>query len=100
MVEIKIDDFYIEMSGHAGESDVCSAASVLIQALISNMEDLESMNICYDFEYELEDGYAQLKVKPVSTWEEVLRLVFSSGLKGFYLLAENHPDKVKIQALL
>lgn len=85
------DEISIELSGHSGYgtpgSDiVCSAISVLAQALLAYLNvDNEEYN------YSMRDGYvfAYAKGKNVRTALSVI-------MTGYYMLAKEYPNYVKI----
>lgn len=85
------DEISVEISGHAshgkkGEDIVCSAISMLGQTLLAYL------NVDHDkYDYSMREGYIWAYAKGIN-----VRVAFNVIMTGYYLLARDYPDHVRI----
>lgn len=84
------------MSAEKGHDLVCSAASILLYTLASDVMDLTACSRDYRRpRVKLKEGDAEISISPVHGGGSVARLIFDSVCKGFELLQKDYPENVK-----
>ena len=107
MVNIKCNrkKLLVTAKGHAqsaekGSDLVCSAVSILLYTLASNVQDLAACSRDYRRpRTKLDEGDAEVSISPVHGGGSVATLVFDSVCKGFELLSKDYPENVKFTVI-
>ena len=107
MITVKYDrkKYRLTAKGHAMSADkgndlVCSAASILLYTLASNVQELATCS--HDYRRPriiLAEGDAEISISPVHGKGSVATLVFDSICRGFELLSKDYPKNVKFTVI-
>ena len=94
----------LTLDGHAGSAPkgqdiVCAAISILSQALVNALADLEMKNRCTHVMWEgnQEDGY--LKIAAQISWANLslVRGYFEVAVTGLWMLADRYPEYIRLK---
>lgn len=92
MINVYIEDNYIEIDGHAhyaepGKDIVCAGVSTLYFTLIEGLED------CAITKHSYMAGHAECKFTPLN---DRAKVVYETICKGLSLMAANYPNYVNV----
>lgn len=87
-----------KVKGHAGNDEVCAAASMLAYTAAASLEQWAD-GILDDKTIQFEAGNAVVAVKFDSKYRESILIQFDTLAAGFDLLAGNFPDKAEFEVI-
>ncbi len=95
MIQIKVNNYSVEVKGHAGYlplgSDiVCAGVSALYQTLEQSAEELT------DGDYKTSSGAGLGRICPIGEVSNEYKLLVRSFLIGINGIASSYPDYVKV----
>lgn len=95
MIHVKVNNYSVEVTGHAGYlplgSDiVCAGVSALYQTLEQSAEELT------DGDYKTSSGAGFGRICPIGEVSNEYKLLVSSFLIGINGIASSYPDYVKV----
>lgn len=84
--------------GHAGDSTVCTAVSILCYQLAQIVTDAYGKkNLKCMPSITLEDGNVHVRCDPRQHSAYEMTIVFDSVMRGFEILAKNYPNNVTVK---
>lgn len=93
----------LDMDGHAdagpyGKDIVCAAESMLTQALLQTLIDLEADKRCgMQWTGSPEIGFLHVEAAPAEGQEETIRTCFRVTVTGLRMLAERYPNYINLE---
>ena len=93
----------LEMRGHAGSAErgkdlVCAAESMLTQALIRTLMDMEAeARLQMRWKGSAEAGTMDIEAVPAEEHENETRACFRVTVTGLRMLAEAYPEYIKLE---
>lgn len=92
MTQIKYNDEYIEINGHAGDDSVCTAVSILTYTLLYELDKYQSEGKITELDVDLQDGYVKISFENEHGGD--VNVMLDVIYAGFNLLALEHPDHI------
>ena len=92
----------LTLDGHAGggprgQDIICAAESMLTQALLQTLIDLEEEKKCsVDWIGSAEGGYLQVDAAAAAGYEETIETCFRMTVTGLRMLEERYPEHIKL----
>ncbi len=98
MTKVSIGYNRISVTGHSGQSDVCTACSTLLCTLIHNMEIMKDSGLVIFLRTSIDEQAADTHIEftPCPGHESDVELVVYAVTNGYRLLAINYPDFVSV----
>lgn len=96
-------DYTVSVTGHAqsgeaGHDLVCSAVSILVYTLASNVERMsQDSSRFHKAKIKVQSGEAKIQCRPINGMKAVASLVMDSICTGFDILSQKYPDNVRYQ---
>lgn len=100
----KENGYSVIVEGHAENplettgNILCAAVSILSYTLIEMIEHMRMEGQAAGWEI-IDNGYVEAFVEPQNGFEEKVRAVIETILKGFEILEENYPEQIAVGEL-
>lgn len=93
----------LTMEGHAGSGVkgrdiVCAAESMLTQALLQTLLDMQDgKKLALDWSGSPQIGFLQIEAAPAEGYREVTETCFRVAVTGLRMLEEKYPDYIRLK---
>lgn len=97
--------YRLTVKGHAnadepGKDLICAAASILVQTLAENLQQMEKQGALRDVTIRLEPGDSEIACVPGAHYRAILQMIFQTIVTGLEVIEKRNPEYMAFEIIL